>query len=218
MGQTAKVKRRHLGGRLRLSYVPWQMYTRLLRTFEERPGIRLTFDRGELEIMSPLLEHDDDGRFLGRLVMILTEEFELPIHGGGSTTLRRQLKQKGLEPDESFWIAHAPQMAGVRRLDLRIHPPPDLAIEVDVTNSSLDRMGIYAALSVPEVWRLDDGALTFHVLDADNNYRQSDTTPTFAGVMPGDLIPFLRDANEAIDQNQVTRRFRDWVKQRRSAQ
>lgn len=217
MGKTAGVRSRLSRGRLRLSYVPWQMYTRLLRAFGDRPRMRLTYDRGELEIMSPLLQHDDDEVFLGRLVFILTEELGLPVHGGGSTTLKRQLMKKGLEPDECFWIAHAPQMAGVRRLDLRIHPPPDLAIEVDVSRSSLNRMGIYSALGVPEVWRLDDRVLSFQILDADGNYRLAATSPTFLGVTPADLMPFLREARKAADQNQVTRRFREWVRQRRPA-
>src|SRR4051794_17389600 len=176
MGKTAGTRRRLSGGRLRLSYVPWRMYTRLLRAFEDRPRWKLTYDGGELEIMSPSLQHDDDGVFLGRMVFILTEELGLPVHGGGSTTLKRQLMQKGLEPDECFWIVHAPQMAGVRRLDLRIHPPPDLAIEIDVTHSSLNRMGIYAAVGVPEVWRLDDHVVTFQVLDADGNYRRVESS------------------------------------------
>jgi Uma2 family endonuclease len=213
MGKTTGMKRRLPGGRLRLTYVPWQMYTRLLRVFEEQPSVRLTYDRGELEIMPPMLKHDDDSRFLGRLIVILTEEFGLPIHGGGSTTLRRRRKQKGLEPDDCFWIAHAPQLAGVRDLDLRVHPPPDLAIEVDVTHSSMDRMGIYAALGVPEVWRLDGGALTFQVLDA-GTYRQVDASPTFASVTPGDLLPFLNQAREAFDQNAVARKFREWARLR----
>ncbi len=218
MVDTAEVQRRFVGDCLKLSYVPWHMYTRLLRAFEDRPGVRLTYDGGELEIMSPSLEHDDDGDFLGRLVHVLTEEFGRPIRGAGSTTLRRRLKQKGLEPDRSYWITHAPQMAGVRRLDLRIHPPPDLAIEVDVTHSSLDRMGIYAALVVPEVWRLDNGALSFHVLDVDGQFRQSAESPNFPGVTAADLMPFLREGQKAPDQNVVTRRFREWVKQRPSAQ
>ena len=219
MGETARVRRRLSGGRLRLSYVPWKMYTQLLpRSSRSGRACKLTYDRGELEIMSPSLQHDDDGEYLGHMVRLMTEEFGLPIHGGGSVTLQRQLKQKGLEPDECFWIAHAPQIAGVRRLDLRIHPVPDLAIEIDVTSSSLNRMGIYAALGVPELWRLDQHVLTFHVLDADNNYRQVAVTPTFPNVTPADLMPFLREAAEATDQNQVTRRFREWVRQRRAAQ
>jgi Uma2 family endonuclease len=165
--------------------------------------------------MSPLLEHDDDGDFLGRLIQVLTEEYGRPIRGAGSTTLRRQRKKKGLEPDRSYWIAHASQLAGVRRLDLRIHPPPDLAVEVDVTHSSLDRMGIYAALGVPEVWRLDNNALSFQVLAADRRYRQATESPNFPGVTAADLMPFLREGREMADQNAVIRRFREWARQRK---
>src|ERR1700758_4498976 len=95
-----------LAGRCLLLFdVDWQTYSRLLRAFAERPGIRLTYDRGELEIMSPTLEHDDDGRALGRFVVALTEELDLPLKGGGSTTLRRRLRRRGIEADECFWIA-----------------------------------------------------------------------------------------------------------------
>src|SRR6266852_3756938 len=146
---------------LRLSGVDWQTYSRLLHVFAERPGFHLTYDRGELEIMSPRLEHDDDASILGDLVFVLTEELGLPLKRGGSTTMRRRLKQRGIEADECFWIANAHRMAGRRHLDLRRDPPPDLAIEVDVTRSSLDRFGIYAALKVPEVWRLDGDVLAF---------------------------------------------------------
>jgi Uma2 family endonuclease len=217
MGSTSQKLRRVSGGRVRLSFVPWRMYARLIRAFEDRPRVRLTYDRGELEIMSPTFQHDGGGRLLGALVYLLTEEFGLPIRRGGSTTLKRKLKQKGLEPDECFWIANASHLAGVHRLDLSIHPPPDLAIEVDVTRSSLDRMGIYVALNVPEVWRLDDDALSFHVLGPENQYRQSELSPTFPGVTAADLLPFMRDARDAPDQNEVTRRFREWVRQRRAA-
>src|SRR5207302_9413364 len=124
------------------------------------------------EIMSPLLEHDNDGQFLGRLIVALTEELGLPIKGGGSVTMRRRRRRRGLEADECFWIANAARMAGRRRLDLRTDPPPDLALEVDVTHSSLDRMGIYAALGVPEVWPLDGDTLTFPVPGKDGAYTE----------------------------------------------
>src|SRR5262245_24920518 len=89
---------------LRLSGIDWKTYSRLLRIFAERPGIRLTYDRGELEIMSPTLEHDDDGRVLGWMVYVLAEELGLPLKNGGSVTMRRRLKQRGIEADECFWI------------------------------------------------------------------------------------------------------------------
>jgi Uma2 family endonuclease len=129
--------------------VDWKTYARLLFVFAERPRIRLTYDRGELEIMSPLFEHDEDGRFLGTLVFLLTEELGLPLKRGGSVTMRRRKKKRGIEADESFWIANAHRLVGCRRLDLRKYPPPDLSIEVDVTHSSMNRLSIYAASACP---------------------------------------------------------------------
>ena len=197
-----------------LSGIDWHTYTRLLRVFAEHPGVRLTYDRGELEIMSPLLKHDDDSRFLGDLVFVLTEEMVLPLKRGGSTTLRRRKRQKGIEADECFWIANAHRMAGKRRLDLRTDPPPDLAIEVDVTHSTLDHLEIYAALQVPEVWRLAGDMLTFHVLGTDGKYANAATSRTFPLLTPADLLQFVQEARQAGDQNAVVRRFRAWVRQR----
>jgi Uma2 family endonuclease len=215
MNQAPSTRRPPPGQWLRLSNVDWRTYSRLVRAFAERPGTRLTYDRGELEIMSPLLEHDDDGRFLGDLVFVLTEELGLPLKRGGSTTLRRRLRRRGIEADECFWIANAHRMAGRRRLNLRTDPPPDLAIEVDVSRSSLDRLAIYAALGVPEVWRLDGDTLTFHVLDAGGAYVSAAVSRSFPLVAPADLLGFLQQARQAGDENAVVRQFRGWIRQRR---
>src|SRR5262245_24566858 len=90
--------RRPSSERLVLRDVPWETYVRVLYGFAERPRVRLTYDRGVLEIMSPLHEHESDGDFLGRLVVTMTEEMGVPTRAGGSTTLRRRKKQRGLEP------------------------------------------------------------------------------------------------------------------------
>jgi Uma2 family endonuclease len=202
---------------VRLSAVDWQTYSRLVRAFGERHDVRLTYDRGELEIMSPSLEHDDDAWVLGLFVFVLTEELKLPVKPGGSTTLRRRRRRRGIEADECFWIANAPRMAGRRRLDLRTDPPPDLAIKVDVTHSSLNRLSIYAALGVPEVWRLDGDTLTFYVLGGGPAYQSAATSRSFPLVTPADLVGFLQLAHQADDLNQVTGQFRAWIRQRRAA-
>src|SRR2546426_9971173 len=88
---------------LLLDGVDWKMYTRLLRAFDKRRSIRLTYDRGSLEIMTLTHEHESYAHLLGRFVVVLTEEFGLPIKGGGSTTFRRRRRRKGLEADESYW-------------------------------------------------------------------------------------------------------------------
>lgn len=200
-------------GIVRFSDVDWNTYSRLLRAFAHRPRVRLTYDRGELEIMTPRLDHDDDSRFLGGLVVALTQELGLPIKRGGSTTLRRRLRRRGIEADECFWIAHAHLMAGRRQLDLRRDPPPDLAIEVDVTASSLDRLGIFAALRVPEVWRLEGNLLTFLLLNARGEYEASSRSRAFPLVSPDDLMRFVQLARESPDENEVEARFREWIRQ-----
>src|SRR5438876_12215976 len=93
------------GQTVRLAAIDWRTYSRLLQAFAERPGIRLTYDRGELEITAPLLKDDHDAWFLGNLVFVLTEELGLPLKRGGSTTLKRRARRHGLEPDACFWIA-----------------------------------------------------------------------------------------------------------------
>jgi Uma2 family endonuclease len=192
----------------------WQTYTRLLKVFAERPGMRLTYDRGSLEILSPLFEHDNGAEFLGRLVVTATEELGLEIVAGGSVTLRRRRRQRGLEPDRCCWIASEPQIRGKSRLDLRVDPPPDLAIEVDTTHSSLDRMKIYAALGVPEVWRLDGGVLTFHLLGARRRYSDSPVTLAFPQITPADLTRFLNQRS-TLGENATVQQFRLWLRSRR---
>ncbi len=202
--------------RLHLSNVDWKDYTRFLRLFAERPGHRLTYDRGELEIMSPVFEHGKDAYFLGRMVDTLSEELGNPIVGGGVTTIRRRRRQRGLEPDNCYWIANAARVAGLRRINLRVDPPPDLAIEVDVTSSSLDRMSIYANLGVPEVWRLEGDLLTFNLLQPSGDYTPVPISPSFPLLTPGDLMPFLQQARQGLGANDsaIIRSFRLWLQQR----
>lgn len=200
---------------LLLDNVDWRTYTRFLHIFAERRGYRLTYDQGKLEIMSPLPEHEVNSDFLGCLARALSDELGLPIKGGGSTTLRRRRRQRGLEPDRCYWIANEPAVRGKLDLDLRIDPPPDLAIEVDVTSSSLDRMGIYAALGVPEVWRVDNRTLTFHALGTNRKYTAISHSLSFPLVTPADLMRFSAMC-AGQDENSVLRQFRTWVQQQRA--
>jgi Uma2 family endonuclease len=190
--------------------VDWQMYSRLLRAFEAKRGYRLTYDRGTLEIMPPSWEHEAPAYLLGCFIDIMTEELRLPRRGGGSVTLRRKLKRRGLEPDKCYWLANTPRMLGKTRLDLRIDPPPDLAIEVDVTSSSMDRMGIYAALGVPEIWRLSQRMLTFHELRGETYQPRADSL-SFPGLAPADLMGFVSQYDQH-DDTSLGLMFRDWVR------
>jgi Uma2 family endonuclease len=190
--------------------IDWQTYTRLLRAFEGRRRIRLTYDRGTLEIMAPMLEHEGPSYLMGRFIDVLTEELQLPCRAGGSVTLRRRRKQRGLEPDKCYWIASAAALQGRMRLDLRTDPPPDLAIEVDVTSSSLDRMSVYAALGVPEVWRLTAAGLGFNLLIA-GAYQVLPNSLAFPRLTVADLAGFVAQFGQ-IEDTDLVRQFREWVR------
>jgi Uma2 family endonuclease len=193
-----------------LHEIDWRTYSRLLRAFDGRRRLRLTYDRGTLEIMSPLWEHEDGACILGSFIEVLTEELNLPRRAGGSVTLRRRRRRRGLEPDRCYWIASAPRVLGKRRLDLRVDPPPDVAIEIDVTASSLDRMSIYAKLSVPEVWRLDATGLSFLVLQG-GVYQARTHSLAFPQLQAADLAPFLAQLG-LVDDTALVRQFRGWVR------
>jgi len=150
-------------------------------------------------------------------VNTLTEELSLPVLPGGSTTMRRRRLARGIEADDCFWITNAHRMAGRQRLNLRVDPPPDLALEVDVTHGSLRRLPIYAALKIPEVWCFKSDVLTFHVLGVDGKYAKATHSKAFPFVTPADLLPFLKQAIQAGNVNAVVSQFRIWIRQRLAA-
>jgi len=194
-----------------LDNVSWQRYTRLLHVFSDR-HLRLTYDRGVLEIMTLSYEHETSGRFLGRLVVTLTEELDVQIKDGGSTTFRRKKKLKGLEPDDCFWIANEAAVRGKTKISLRVDPPPDLALEIDISRSSMNRMRIYAALRVPEVWRYDENGLAFFTLNAAGKYDPAIVSTCFTiPITAADLQPFLNLRGQ-IGDNDIIKQFRAWIR------
>jgi Uma2 family endonuclease len=157
-------------------------------------------------------EHENCAHVFGRLVVVLTEELLLSIKGGRSTTFRRFKKRRGLEPDDCYWIAKEPLVRGKNRIELRTDPPPDLALEVDVAHSSLDRMAIYAALRIPEVWRWERQTIVCYLLGS-GGYAVSTTSRAFPGLAPADLGIFLAQRHQ-MDENALIRQFRSWVRQK----
>src|SRR4029077_7401077 len=131
----------------------------------DRPT-RLTFDGENLELMSPSPIHEWYASQMGRLLEALAFELGMPFRSGGSTTFKRRAIERGLEPDKCFWILSEPAVRGKMELDLLLDHPPDLAIEIDVSRSSLDRLSIYARLRIPEVWTFNGESLRILVLQA----------------------------------------------------
>jgi Uma2 family endonuclease len=203
--------------RIVLYSVDWRSYGRLLRAFGDRPAVHLTYDRGCLEIMTLSHEHEGLSYLLGRFIDALTEELNLPVKGGRSTTFRRRKRKRGLEPDCCWWIANEALVRGKDKIDLRIDPAPDLALEVDITHSSLDRLAIYAALGVPEVWRWNGQTLACYLLGEDSRYAENRLSKAFRNLAPTDLAQFLARRGQ-MDENALVRQFRTWVREQQSHQ
>jgi Uma2 family endonuclease len=199
-------------GRLRLRGVSWPSYRKISEALSGR-HVRLTFDRGSLELMTISPQHGNFSRLLARFVVVLTEERGLPLKSFGDMTCDNESLQRGIEPDESFYVQSEPAIRGKQQIDLTADPPPDLGIEVDISRDSLGRLDVYAAIGVPEVWRFDGQTLTMHVLAAAGGYEVTATSHVFVGIAAKEISRFLLQANE-VEENALVKSFRQWVRTR----
>ncbi|MEW6278745.1 MAG: Uma2 family endonuclease, partial [Candidatus Eremiobacterota bacterium] len=139
----------------------WAGYERFLNAVGDL-RVRLTYDRGVLELMTPSGRHEREKSILGRFAETMMTELGVDFEFGGAVTMRKRQADRGLEPDECYWIEGWKEAGTIDTWDASHHPPPDLAIEVEISSSILDRLGIYAALGMPEIWRLrQSGRLDF---------------------------------------------------------
>lgn len=198
--------------RVVLHNVGWETYERLLADNESSSAPRFTYDRGELEIMSPSPEHEAYNRSIALLVELLAEELNIDVYDLGSTTFRREDLERGFEPDSCFYIQNEERVRGKDRIDMAVDPPPDLVIEIDITSPSINKLQIYARLGVPEVWRYDGRELKILVLKG----------MEYAEVGESVALPPLTDTvlTDFVEKSKSTRRtvwlksVREWARQR----
>ncbi len=196
------------GDRIILRDISWERYTELRDNPAQRQ-IRMTLFDGELTLMSPSRVHERLKELLAQFIRVWAEEQALPLSSAGSTTLRNPELMAALEPDSAFYLQHAPEMWGRDDFDPANDPPPDLAIEIDVSSSSLGRMSIYASLGVPEVWRTDGETLTVSVL-CDGQYQTSSASLALTGLSVDVVMSFLNRRTEE-DEIRLIREFRTWA-------
>lgn len=162
--------------RVVLHNIGWNTYERLLADHENYSAPRFTYDRGELEIMSPSPEHEAYNRSIALLVEILAAELGTDVYDLGSTTFRREDLERGFEPDSCFYIENEERVRGKARIDLAVDPPPDLVIEIDIISPSFSKLPIYAQIGVPEVWRYDGERLKILVLEGSEYVETTEST------------------------------------------
>ncbi|PAX58302.1 Uma2 family endonuclease [Brunnivagina elsteri] len=197
------------GQQLLLEDVSWQQFENILAELGEHRAARISYSHGFLEIMVPLPEHEKAKEIIGDLVKILLESRQIAFESLGSTTLKSDRMVQGVEADACFYIQNQAAVIGKNRLDLSIDPPPDLAIEIDLTSRT--QLDNYQILGVPELWRYGKQGLKMNVLE-NGKYVESNFSPTFPG------IPIIELINQYVQQSQVSGRtqaiqaFRNWLR------
>lgn len=194
--------------RIVLHEISWETYESLLADHEGKSAPRFTYDRGKMEIMSPSPAHERANRDLAMLVEMIFDGWGVDIANFGSTTYKREDIERGFEPDSCFYIENEPLVRDKDSLDLETDPPPDLVIEIDVTSFSLDKLPLYAAIGVPEVWRYEGTKLEILIHDG-GSYRKSAESKCLAG--------FRADALADLMQKRKSLRRTEWLEKIREA-
>ncbi len=195
--------------RVAFHHLNWQAYQQILQALGESRSARLTYDQGILEITMPLEDHEFAAELIGRFIYFLVSELGQKIKSMRSTTIEREDLNRSPEPDNAFYIQNQPQVAG-RTVNFQDDPPPDLVVEVDITCTDIDKLGLYAALDVPEFWRFNGKAWRIYQLQ-EGSYRECDTSPTFPFVPKDKLYEFLTLARQ--DEIQAEQAFQTWIKE-----
>ena len=194
--------------------ISWQTFRRICEELSQNPSKRLAYNQGYLQIMSPLMEHENNNWFISRLVFIMAEEWDLNIKSVGSLTLKRDDIQKGIEPDACFYLKNEPEVRNKLSIDLNQgDKPPDLAIEIDITSGSLDKFPIYAGLAVPEIWRYDGNNLRFYGLNQETNGYEEITESLAFPLLDITLIPSWLEQRFIIGETATLKQVRQWIKE-----
>ncbi|NUQ65542.1 MAG: Uma2 family endonuclease [Pirellulales bacterium] len=207
----ATAEHAHIELRVVLHGVPWATYL-ALRDVPESRNIRMTYDRGELEMMAPTKRHENYAHVLGRLIEAWSEELDIDIQSCRAMTCRREDLERGFEPDNSYYVKNEPLVWQKLELDLSVDPPPDLAIEVDLSTDSFKKMPLCAVFGVPEVWRYDGRTLEVFELGPERQYLPRTSSPSFPRLPLLEVQRLLGQVG-LVRENALVRSFRTWIRE-----
>lgn len=167
--------------RIILHNVSWETYDQLNEEQIDIAGLHFFYNEGDLEIMTESFKHGRYSSMLSELVIAISAELELDWVGAGSTTFKREKKQRGFEGDASYYFKNAELVRGKDEIDLNFDPSPELVLEIDITHGSLSKFPIFAGLGVEEVWRFDGQEVFFYRFE-NENYKEVSESVCLRGV------------------------------------
>jgi len=197
------------GSSIAIHSLSWQDCENVLDELGEDRHTRIAYYQGTLEIMSPLARHERPHRIAGYIITAILDAQGRDWEDFGSTTFQKQ-GMAGVEPDTCFYIANSAAVRNCQgRIDVDIFPPPDLAIESDVTSQTL--LSAYQAIAVPEVWIYRDNSLKIFLLN-EGQYLESESSLLFPDLSIKTLIPQLVKRSIAVGASSMLREFRQSLK------
>ena len=189
--------------------IGWDEYEELLEQLGESRGVRTSYNDGKLQIMVVSSEHENYAWFIGSLIANIRLRLRINIRFFGASTMKKERRRKGLEPDACFYVQSAPLIGNRMRLDFSVDPPPDIAVEIDIHHGSVSKFPIYAALGISEIWRYDGEQLRIHLLKGDEYVLTtgSQALPMLTGDHLTELLTRLREDGEF----QTILAFDEWL-------
>lgn len=192
--------------------IGWEGYTTMLRLRGDRAMPRMVYLDGDLLLMSPSFPHERLAFRLGVFVTEIVVGLDIPCVPARSTTFRRRKKRGGVEGDQTFYLAHEAQVRGKDKINLRVDPPPDLAIEAVHTHPVAEALEVYRRLRVPEVWVADEDGVRILVRQANGRYAEVPQSASFPFLTVAELTQWIMRP-QAVSETDWVKEVRCWVRE-----
>jgi Uma2 family endonuclease len=198
------------GSQIVIRNLSWQDFEGLVQDLGEKRKTRVVYSQGTIEIMARLVLYERPHRIIAYIITTILEIQGRNWEDFGLTTFKLP-GIAGIQLDTCFYIENANKVKGATQMDLSIYPPPDLAIEFDVTSKTI--FDACASLGIPELWTYNNHRLTVYILKA-NGYVESSFSTTFSNLDMTELIP--RMLQKAIDNGtrQMLREIRTFLQEK----
>ena len=193
-----------------LTGIKWSTFKAIMSDVGDGRAWRFAYDEGVLEIRRPLTEHEEPIGMIEHFVGVVVDELGIEMRQLGALTLEREDLARAIEPDTCFYVQNESIVRG-KSINLPADPPPDLVVESDHTNSSLNKFTIYASLGVPEIWRYRNQSLEVYQL-VEGNYERKENSLAFP-FLPIAEIPGFIEQSKTLGQRATVRLFRERVKE-----
>ena len=189
--------------------VTWDDYEQLLEDMNGWPGMRITYYKGMLEIVSPSPRHEKIKAFIDNLVAMFCEERDIAMENLGSTTFKQKKNEQGAEPDVCFHVTNVEHIAGKDKINPDFDPVPDIAVEIDISNESTAKFEIHRTFGMPEIWRYDGNSVRLYRL-AEAQYVEIPESRFFPELSATILTSFV-EQSRIQGRTAALAAFRHWL-------